>query len=83
MELTKLLMSDHPELINDACELGITKVILPEWDAMVGVHQNIRHHIFDVDRHTLQALKNIRADIGVAVYDPVPRYGQAVYEDYR
>lgn len=47
MELTKLLMSDHPELINDACELGITKVILPEWDAMVGVHQNIRHHIFD------------------------------------
>lgn len=62
VELTKLLMSDHPELINDACELGITKVILPEWDAMVGVHQNIRHHIFDVDRHTLQALKNIRAD---------------------
>ena len=32
-ELVKLLVSAHPERIQDACELGITKVILPEWDA--------------------------------------------------
>lgn len=62
VELVKLLVSDCPQMIGDAYELGITKVILPEWDAMVGVRQNSKHHIFDVDRHTLQALKNVRAD---------------------
>ena len=36
-ELVKLLVSPHPERIRDAYELGITKVILPEWDAMAGV----------------------------------------------
>ena len=35
-ELVKLLVSPHPERIRDAYELGITKVILPEWDAMTG-----------------------------------------------
>lgn len=44
VELVKLLTSAHPELIQDAYELGITKVILPEWDAMVGVEQNTPHH---------------------------------------
>ena len=48
VELTKLLMSDHPELINDACELGITKVILPEWDAMVGVQSEYAAIIFSM-----------------------------------
>ena len=43
-ELVKLLTSPHPERIQDACELGITKVVLPEWDAMVGVKQNTIHH---------------------------------------
>lgn len=61
-ELIKLLTSDHPELIQDAFELGITKVILPEWDAMVGVAQNTPHHRYDVANHTLQALKNVKKD---------------------
>ena len=61
-ELVKLLVSPHPERIQDAYELGITKVILPEWDAMVGVEQNTPHHKHDVARHTLQALKNIKRD---------------------
>ena len=38
-ELVKLLVSPHPERIQDAYELGITKVILPEWNAMVGVRR--------------------------------------------
>lgn len=61
-ELIKLLVSDHPERIQDAYELGITKVILPEWDAMVGVAQNTPHHKYDVAEHTLHALKNVKND---------------------
>lgn len=61
-ELVKILVSDHPERIQDAYELGITKVILPEWDAMVGVQQNNPHHKFDVADHTVEALKNIKSD---------------------
>lgn len=62
VELVKLLTSNHPELIQDAYELGITKVILPEWDAMVGVEQNTPHHKYDVADHTLHALKNVKKD---------------------
>lgn len=61
-ELLKLLMSGHPERIQDAYELGITKIVLPEWDAMVGVKQNTPHHKYDVAEHTLHALKNVKKD---------------------
>lgn len=59
-ELVKLLVSDHPERIQDACELGITKVVLPEWDDMVGVKQNTPHHKYDVAAHTVHALQNVK-----------------------
>ena len=61
-ELVKLLVSPHPERIMDAYELGITKVILPEWDDMVGVEQNTPYHRYDVAGHTVQALKNVKRD---------------------
>lgn len=61
-ELVKLLVSDHPEMIQDACELGLTKVVLPEWDAMTGVTQNTPHHKYDVAKHTVEALKNVKND---------------------
>lgn len=61
-ELVKLLVSDHPERIQDACELGITKVVLPEWDDMVGVKQNTPHHKYDVATHTVHALQNVKND---------------------
>ena len=61
-ELVKLLTSPHPERIQDACELGITKVVLPEWDAMVGVKQNTIHHKYDVAEHTLHTLKHVKRD---------------------
>ena len=61
-ELVKLLVSNHPERIQDAYELGITKVILPEWDQMVGVRQNTPHHKYDVAGHTLHAMKNVKKD---------------------
>ena len=59
-ELLKLLTSPHPERIQDAYELGLTRIFLPEWDAMVGVEQNTPHHKYDVANHTLRALKNIK-----------------------
>ena len=59
-ELVKLLVSAHPERIQDAYELGITRVILPEWDAMEGVAQNTPHHKYDVAQHTLHALKYVK-----------------------
>lgn len=61
-ELVKLLVSPHPERIQDAWELGITKVILPEWDEMCGVEQNTPHHKYDVAQHTIHALKNVKRD---------------------
>ena len=61
-ELVKLLVSPHPERIQDAFELGITRVILPEWDARVGVEQHTPHHKYDVAEHTIRALKNVKRD---------------------
>ncbi len=58
-ELTKLIMSDHPEKLIDACEMGITRMILPEFDEMLKTPQNNPYHIFDVGRHTIEVIKNI------------------------
>ena len=61
-ELLKLLLSDYPDKIHEAYQLGITKVILPEWDAMVGVEQRNLHHSYDVAKHTLMTLKGTKND---------------------
>lgn len=61
-ELVKLLVSPHPEKIRDAYELGITRYILPEWDALVGVKQNTPHHKYDVSEHTIRAMKYVKRD---------------------
>ena len=61
-ELVKLLTSDHPEMLQEAYLLGITKIILPEWDDMVGVKQNTPHHKYDVADHTLEAIRNVKKD---------------------
>ena len=58
----KLLISKHPEYIREASRLGITRVILPEYDYIVGVAQHTPNHIYDVEEHTLLALKNIEPD---------------------
>lgn len=62
VEFVKLLISDHPERIREACVLGITRVIMPEYDAIVGVAQHTPNHIYDVEEHTLIAVKNIAAE---------------------
>ena len=58
----KILVSNHPEQIREAYRLGITRVILPEWDEMEGVAQNTPHHKYDVAEHTVQAIKNVKRD---------------------
>lgn len=58
-ELVKLLVSPNPDYIHHAYKLGITQIILPEYDHIVGVRQNTPNHIYTVDKHTLIALKNI------------------------
>lgn len=62
VELIKLLTSAHPDMLRTAWELGITKVILPEFDQMMNMPQNNPHHIYNVGEHTLKALTNIEAD---------------------
>ena len=62
VELVKMLVSPHPEQIHKAYELGITKVILPEYDGIVGVEQHTPNHIYDVEKHTIIAMQNIPAD---------------------
>ncbi len=62
VELVKLLLSDHPDQIRLAYELGITKVILPEFDACMETEQNNKHHAYTVGEHIIQSMLNIRAD---------------------
>jgi len=61
VELVKLLVSDNPGMLRNAYRLGITKVILPEFDEMMGVEQNNPHHMYSVGEHTLHALDNVPA----------------------
>lgn len=61
-ELVKLLVSPHPEYLGIAYELGITAVILPEFDEIMQTPQNNPRHICGVGEHTLEALKNVPAD---------------------
>lgn len=59
VELTKLLLSDHPERLLTAHETGLTAVFLPEFDRMLATAQENPHHIYDVGMHTIHALTYI------------------------
>ena len=61
-ELVKLLQSPHPEKIKMAYELGITAVILPEFDKCMDTPQENIHHMYNVGDHTVEAMKNVRPD---------------------
>lgn len=55
-ELEKLIVSPRPEMIRLAWELGITAVILPEFDAMMNAVQNNAHHRITVGEHTIRTM---------------------------
>ena len=62
VELIKMLVSPNPTMMRTAYELGITKVILPEFDAMMETSQETPHHMYTVGEHTLKAMQVIPAD---------------------
>ena len=45
-----------------AYDMGVTKVILPEFDKIMETPQNHPHHIYNVGEHTLKALLEVDAD---------------------
>lgn len=59
VELVKLIVSNHPESLRQAYEMGITKVILEEFDCMMDCEQNNPHHLYTVGEHTLKAVAHI------------------------
>ncbi len=62
-ELTKILVSPHPEFLVMAYELGITKIILPEWDCMMETPQRNPHHKYSVGMHTLHSIFGVEPDV--------------------
>ncbi len=63
VELTKLLISDHPNRLRLLYQLGITKVILPEFDAMMKTEQKNIHHIYSVGEHTIAAVSEVAGEL--------------------
>lgn len=61
-ELIKMLVSDRPELLRTAYELGITAQFLPEFDQLMMTEQETPHHMYNVGEHTLHAIQNVRND---------------------
>lgn len=61
-ELVRLLVSPHPECLRTAYDMGVTKVILPEFDRMMETPQHHPHHKYSVGEHTLHALEAVEAD---------------------
>lgn len=59
VELTKLLLSDHPDRLRVLYETGITGVILPEFDLMMTTPQKNIHHIYNVGEHTIRAVAHV------------------------
>ena len=62
MELDKLLISPHPEMIRLAWECGITRNVLPEFDAMMDAVQNNAHHRITVGEHTIRTMCACESD---------------------
>ncbi len=59
VELIKLMFSPHPDTLRVAYELGVTEVILPEFDRAMETEQNHPHHMYNVGEHTLQGLLQV------------------------
>ena len=61
-ELNKTIVSDNPEMLKDAYELGLTKEFLPELDKCFETDQNNPHHCYSVGDHIIKSVENIEAD---------------------
>ena len=61
-EMVKLLVSEHPERMQDVYESGLSATFLPEWDVLFDTPQNTAHHMADVGRHTAKVLQALPQD---------------------
>lgn len=61
-ELTKLLVSDHPEMIETLYETGLTKVFFPEFDKAFDTPQVHPHHCFNVGKHITESVRLSKND---------------------
>lgn len=61
-EVEKLIVSNHPEKFLDLYRLGITAVILPEFDLCMQTPQNTKYHIYNVGEHIVKAMCAVPAD---------------------
>lgn len=62
VELTKLLLSNHPDRLLWMQQNGITKIVLPEFDAMLATEQKNSNHLYNVGEHTLKVLEHIGSE---------------------
>ena len=60
VELEKLLLSEHPEELKEAYELGLLRQFLPELSECMECGQNNPHHCLSVGDHILCAVKAAR-----------------------
>lgn len=63
VELSKLLLSPHPDCFRQLYDTGITAVILPEFDAAMDCAQNSPYHCYSVGEHTLEVIAHTPADL--------------------
>lgn len=62
VELTKLMISPHPDYLRMAYDTGVTKVFFPEFDRACETPQNHPHHCYSVGEHILHSLGHVEAD---------------------
>lgn len=72
-ELTKLLVSDHPEKIEELYDNKITDVILPELNRCMEEEQNNPHHLYTVGRHSIKATTCINGEMLKRYEDILPK----------
>ena len=93
VELTKLLVSPHPQFLRTAWESGITAQILPEFDRLMELRQNHENHSYREGERTLCAMQAVRPerclrlamllhDIGKPVCQDADERGNASHEGH-
>ncbi len=61
MEMTKILLSQNPNDIEKMVSLGLMAYVIPEFMVNVGLEQQNKHHIYTVDHHIYEAVKQVEA----------------------
>lgn len=76
VELEKLLVSKHPEKLIHAYRLGITDIIIPEFDRMMITPQNTPTHIYGVGEHCIASVQEMQR-----LFEQVPYAEDAKEQD--